>query len=72
MFDPTRIASFDLSTFDPVARPRRQAAVRPAPAAPRPKAAAGAAQKPVEARSEPAGSSVLRSIRQRWRPCKPS
>lgn len=58
MNDPTRISSFDLSTFDPVARPRRQAAVRPAPAAARPKAAAAPAPKPVEARPEPAAPSV--------------
>lgn len=58
MNDPTRVSSFDLSTFDPVARPRRQAAVRPAPAAARPKAAAAPAQKSVEARPEPVAPSV--------------
>ncbi|MFT3687720.1 hypothetical protein [Paenirhodobacter sp.] len=58
MIDPTNLASFDLSTFDPVARPRRQASARPAPAAPRPKAAAAPAQKPVAARLEPAAPSV--------------
>lgn len=58
MIDPTRVSSFDFSTFDPVARPRRQASARPAPAAPRPKAAAEAVARPVEARPEPAVPSV--------------
>lgn len=58
MHDPTRVSSFDLSTFDPIARPRRQAAVRPAPAAARPKAAAAPAQRPVEAGPETVAPSV--------------
>lgn len=44
MHDPTNLASFDLRSFDPVARPKRQAGVRPAPAAPCLKAAAAPAQ----------------------------
>lgn len=58
MHDPTNLASFDLRSFDPVARPRRQASARPAPAVPRPKQAAAPAHKPVTARLEPAVPSV--------------
>lgn len=46
MHDPTNLASFDLRSFDPVARPRRQAAAQPAPAAPRRKKAATAEPEP--------------------------
>lgn len=53
MFDPTNLASFDLRSFDPVARPKQQAAGRPAQAAPRLKAAAAPAQEPVETRADP-------------------
>lgn len=52
MHDPTNLASFDLRSFDPIARPGRQASARPAPAGVKPKTAAPA-QRPVEARSEP-------------------
>ena len=50
MHDPTRVSSFDLGTFDPVARPRRQAAVP----APRRKKAATAEPEPVAASTAPA------------------
>jgi hypothetical protein len=57
MHDPTRVSSFDLGTFDPVARPRRQAAEQPpnrSPWQPRPR------------------PPCLRLIPPKWRPCKPS
>lgn len=54
MHDPTNLASFDLGTFDPVARPRRQAAAQPAPPAPRRKKAATAEPEPVAASPAPA------------------
>ncbi|MFN3953256.1 MAG: hypothetical protein ACK4LQ_02305 [Pararhodobacter sp.] len=54
MHDPTRVSSFDLGTFDPVARPRRQAAAQPAPPAPRRKKAATAEREPVAASPAPA------------------
>lgn len=54
MHDPTQLASFDLGTFDPVARPRRQAAAQPAPAAPRRKKARTAEPEPVAAPPAPA------------------
>lgn len=53
MHDPTRVSSFDLGTFDPMARPRRQAAAQPAAPAPRRKRAA-AAPEPVAASPAPA------------------
>lgn len=49
MHDPTNLASFDLRSFDPVARPRRRAAAQPASPAPRRKKAATVAPKPVAA-----------------------
>ena len=58
MHDPTNLASFDLRAFDPIARPRRQATVRPAQPAPRPKKAAAPKQKPVEPRVESPASVV--------------
>lgn len=58
MNDPTNLASFDLRSFDPVARPKRQAAVRPAPAAAKSKAATEAMARPAEARPEPAAPLV--------------
>lgn len=58
MHDPTRVSSFDLGTFDPLARPRRQAAAQSAPPAPRRKKTATAAQRPVEAQPETVAPSV--------------
>ncbi len=58
MHDPTNLASFDLRAFDPIARPRRQAILLPAQAAPRPTKAAAPIQKPVEARSKPPAPAV--------------
>lgn len=57
MHDPTRVSSFDLGTFDPVARPRRQAALQPAAPDPRRKAAA-AEPEPVAASPAPALPSI--------------
>ena len=53
MHDPTNLASFDLRSFDPVARPRRQVAAQPAPPAPRRKTAT-AEPEPVAASPVPA------------------
>lgn len=58
MHDPTNLASFDLGTFDPVARPRRQAAAQPAAPDPRRKKAAAAEPEPVAASPMPALPSV--------------
>jgi len=55
MHDPTRVSSFDLGTFDPVARPRRQAAEQPAP---RRKTAATAEPEPVAASPAPPMPSI--------------
>lgn len=57
MNDPTNLASFDLRSFDPIARPGRQASARPAPAGAKPKTAA-AAHRPVEVRPDPAAPST--------------
>lgn len=54
MHDPTNLAAFDLRSFDPVARPRRQAAAQPAPPALRRKKAAAAEPEPVAASHAPA------------------
>lgn len=58
MHDPTRVSSFDLGTFDPVARPRRQAAAQPAPPAPRRKQEAAAKPEPLAASPLPALPSI--------------
>lgn len=57
MHDPTNLASFDLRSFDPIARRGRQASARPAPAGVKPKTAAPA-QRPVEVRPDPVAPSV--------------
>jgi|GEM_PF-4357637 len=54
MQDPTKLASFDLGTFDPVARPRRQAAAQPAPPARHRKKAVASEPEPVAASPVPA------------------
>lgn len=58
MHDPTRVSSFDLGTFDPVARPRRQATAQPAPPAPRRKKAAAPKPEPVAVSPAPALPSI--------------